>query len=352
MRRDGIGRGGVPPLEWRRIHESAQIHTGGSGDIDVWYHGGMDKRAVFAGLAVVFLIVLGYVLVTLAPRFIQQTTETAPLQIALGSRTDGALYDVLPDGTLQSAPFGGEGTVVARTRRSDIGFVLSAVTPVDGIGTMLVLETATGNQVLVDPDAVRDTPAISFDGSLVAYAQLALPFGETLYSDSVADWHIYVMDVLSGETQDLGVGYAPYFISENPHVLIYSTPGGIASYVINGSETAWMSDGHPATLTARAVVASSDGTHLAAYNELTGRWSVFSITQSFPLELSAVGEPSRAFEEVDFRGRYLYGTAYNQEAGAYELWRYSKEEIEAPFSQGGAAIHSFAPEELPFQIIP
>lgn len=312
----------------------------------------MNKRAIWIGVAFFLVIILGYVLFTLAPRFAVDKEKQTTLQIALGNRIDTVLYNFTPNGVLQSAPFAGEGTVVSRARRGDIGLALSAVTPDDGIGTMLVLETAEGSRVLADPDAIRDVPAISFDGLLVAYAELALPFGETFYSENISNWHVYVMDVASGETQDLGVGYAPYFISENPHVVIYSTPDGIASYVINGSESAWMSDGHPASVTTKAVQASLDGTQLGVFNNLTKGYSVYTITQAFPLELSALGEPPAAFEQAAFLSGYLYGTVYNRETGMYELWRYSHEEIEAPFSKGGEVIYTFAADQIPYQLIP
>jgi len=313
----------------------------------------MGKRAITVVLVLILFVFFGaFILWVMGERIIPPPSVKGSLELMTGTRVDTTLLSSSPSGTLSNVSFNGEGIVVSRTRRPEINMTVSAVTPFDGFGTALFLETSEESRVLAEPDQVRDTPSISFDGTLLAYAELAVPFGETTFSENVSNWHVYVMDIASGEREDIGVGYAPYFISNDPNVLVYSAPDGIASYVINGSERAWMSDGHPTSLTDRAVIASPGGERLAAYNPLTRHYTVYEITQSYPLQLSAIGEPQFGFEQVVLSDSHLFGITYNDGDGSYTLWRIANADLAAPFSEGGEPLYNFTDGEIPYQLIP
>jgi len=312
----------------------------------------MKKQLIFLSVALLILLGIFIVWMVVGVRNQPQSSETGSLEILTGTRTDTMLQHMSPLGSPSAISFGGEGEIVSRTRRMELGMTVSAVTPPDGFGTMLLLETSEGSRVLADPDQIRNAPSLSFDGTHVAYAELALPFGETLFSENVLDWHVYLMDVASGEREDLGVGYAPHFIAGAPNVLMYSTPDGIASRVVDGSEEMWLSEGHPVSLTDQAVVASPDGGHLAAYNPLTRQYTIYKVTQSYPLQLSAIGEPQFEFEQVALSNSHLFGTTYNSGDGTYTLWRIPNEKLDAPFSEGGEALYIFADGQIPYQLIP
>lgn len=311
-----------------------------------------DKKSliIFAAVTVV-VFALGALLWFVFPNGGQKANEPA-LQISLGSFIDARLTE-LNRGKLADALSLGGASIVSRTRRQDINATVTVIRQPNEIGGVLVLENQNGNEFLSAPFGIKDAPALSPDGSLVAYAMLALPLGDALYSENVSDWHIHLFDVGTGEDTDIGEGYAPYFMSQDPTVLAYSTPEGIVSFEQENENTAAFALPSGIGGTARASRVSPDGAHLIAYNAVTRQWSIYAILEPHPLAISALGEVQSAFDHVALSDTYFFGIYRDETNGMMTLWRYPLDAI-APFMrlQDGELLYTFADGEQPYQIIP
>lgn len=274
-----------------------------------------------------------------------------PLQVSLGSVIDAQLFE-LTSGALAIvvAP---EGSVVSRARRSDIGTEATTLMPPNTLGAALILETPDGSRELAGPATMKDAVALSFDGGLLAYAELDAPPGSLLYSENIADWRVRVLNVATGDASDLGVGYAPYFISHNPDVLVFSSLDGIVSVELGRGEAPVLFSQSAIESVLHAAHASSDGRSLIAYNVLTEQWNIHSVTQTHPLKLSALGAVQSAFDRVALSDTHFFGVYRDEATNAMTLWRYPLDAI-APFMrlEDGELLYSFAEGEIPYQIIP
>lgn len=311
-----------------------------------------DKKSliIFAAVAVIVLAA-GALLWFVFQNGGQKAVEPA-LQISLGSFIDARLTE-LNRGKLADALSLGGASVVSRARRQDIGAAVTVIRQPNEIGGVLVLENQNGNEFLNVPFGIKDAPALSPDGSLVAYSMLALPLGEALYSENVSDWRVHLFNTETGEDTDIGEGYAPYFMSQDPIVLAYSAPEGIVSFEQENENISAFALPNNIGGTARAARVSPDGAHLIAYNAVTRQWSIYAILESHPLEVSALGEVQSSFDHVALSDTYFFGIHRDEASGTMTLWRYPLNAI-APFMRlgDGELLYTFADGEHPYQIVP
>lgn len=276
----------------------------------------------------------------------------APLQISLGSVIDARLTELV-NGALANAAAPEEGSVVSRARRSDIGMSATALMPPNTLGAALILEARDSSRKFAGSATMKDAVALSFDGGLIAYAELNAPPGSLLYSENVSDWRVRVLNVATGEESDLGAGYAPYFISHNPDVLVFSSHDGIVSVELGSDEKPIIFSQNTTENIVYAAHASPDGRSLLAHNALTGQWDIYSITQAHPLALSASGAVQSPFDRVALSDTHLYGVYRDEATNTMTLWRYPLDAI-APLMrlEDGELLYTFAESENPYQIVP
>lgn len=279
-----------------------------------------------------------------------RAVKETPLQIIVGNFFNATIFE-LSNNRLQDVSFTSTSgdNITSRFRRPNIGAAMTVFQESGALGNALILETAEGNQFLETPFGIKDVPALSFDGSLVAYSELALPVG-TLSSEEVADWRIRVLDAESGEITDLGIGYAPYFISQDPDIVLFSSPEGIVSINLETEERSVFAD-RTVSQIAHAAHVSPDGTHFAAYNDVTGYYSIFRIVDADSLEVSAVGEIFQNFELSALSDQYFYGAHRDQETDIFTIWQYALKDI-APLVTEGMRIYTFEEGVVPYQLIP
>lgn len=309
-----------------------------------------DKKSLIIFAAIAALVAAGLLWFVFSSG--RGAAQGPAVQIALGSFIDARLTE-LRGGKLADALSLSDASVVARARRQDINTAVTVIRQSDKIGGTLVFEDQNGNEFLDAPFGVKDAPAVSFDGSLIAYAALALPVNEAMYSENVSDWRVHLFNTKTGEDTDLGVGYAPYFLSQNPTVLAYSSPEGIVSRAVESGETFAFETPRGIGGTARAPHISPDGGHLISYNAVTRQWSIYTILEPHPLAISALGEVQSAFDRVALSDTYFFGIHRDETSGAMTLWRYPLDAI-APFMrlEDGELLYTFADSENPYQIIP
>lgn len=310
-----------------------------------------DKKSltIFAGIA--FLVLASGILWFVFSSGRQTATGPA-LQITLGSFIDARLTE-LRTGKLADALSLGGASVVSRARRQDIGAAVTVIRQPNEIGGTLILENQNGNEFLDAPFGIKDAPALSFDGSLIAYSALALPVNEAMYSENVSDWRIHLFNVANGEDTDIGAGYAPYFVSQIPLVLAYSSPEGIVSFAVESGEMSAFEIPRGIGGTARAARVSPDGKHLIAYNAITRQWSIYTVVEPHPLAVSSLGEVQSAFDRVALSDAYFFGIHRDEATGTMTLWRYPLDAI-APLMrlEDGELLYTFIDGEHPYQIVP
>jgi len=315
----------------------------------------MTKKWLLYG-AVVVLVFGGYIVYqieNIRDIFSKKEQPAEPaLQLTLGSTIDTRLYE-LAGGALSEISSGIEGSVVSRSRRfSPLNATVSAIAPPNSLGAVLVLENQEGTRRLDDASSMKDTVALSKDNALVAYAELDVPSGSILYSENVVDWRVRVLNTVTGDIQDLGVGYAPHFILTEPAIIAFSSSEGIVAVTLESEERVVV-PAFPALSTARSARFSPDGNYFAAYNTLTDYWSLFQVDEPLSLSMSAVGEVQSAFDLIALSDEHFYGIYRDETSGEMTLWRYALSGI-APFMrlEDGEHIYTFGEGELPYQIIP
>lgn len=281
-----------------------------------------------------------------------QQEGAAPLQVSLGSVIDARLFE-LTSGALANVAEPGEGSVVSHTRRQSIGMAATTLMPPNTLGAALILETPDGSRELTGPATMKDAVVLSFDGGLIAYAELDAPPGSLLYSENLVDWRVRVLNVATGEESNLGTGYAPYFISQNPDVLVFSSPEGIVSVELGSGEAPTLFSQSVIESTLHAAHVAPDGARMVTYNALTRQWNIYTVTQTHPLALSALGAVQSSFDRVALSDTHFYGVHRDEAANAMTLWRYPFDAI-APLMrlEDGELLYSFAEDEIPYQIIP
>lgn len=314
----------------------------------------MKQRWLLIGVAVLVLVGIGYAVYILAPSLPKTiiTPSMHTTQVILGSVVDAQAY-TLSNGTLSDAPLAGEGSVVSRSWRESLASTISLIMPPNALGTVLVLETPEGFRQLGSPSSMKDSAVLSPDGMLIAYAELSLPFGEALYSENTDDWHVHVLNLKTDEDTDVGVGYAPYFLSQAPDTILFSTSEGVASVELGSDEEPKVLLQNGMGDIARAARVSPDGAHVIVYDALAGQWNIFSVVQTYPLKLSALGAVQSSFDHVALSDDYFFGGHRDEATGSTTLWRYPLDGI-SPFMrlEDGELLYTFAEGENPYQIVP
>lgn len=308
-----------------------------------------EKYLKYIGVAVLILAFIG-LLYFLFSSNSQMNKPKPTLQVSVGNLTTSTLYEI-KDGALQIISLIPEGSVLSRFRNHDIGVTLSVILPPNRLGNVLVFENEEGSRQLVNESSVKDTPSVSYDGAYVAYAELSLPFGSTLYSETINDWVINVFDISTGKVQQIDTGYAPYFAPGRSDVLLYSTDEGIVQFNLQTKEKELLyAVAFPDTT--KTAKMSPNGMYMAAYNPLTMAFTVFSITGEFPFELQAIGEPAPHFEIIALSNDELFGVLYDIDTDTRTLVSVPFDAAIGNVGASGNEIFKFESDVVPYQIIP
>lgn len=272
-------------------------------------------------------------------------------ELILGNNTEAGLFAIQNNALVQKNSFG-EHSALSRVRRADLLSAITVVKPNGQIGDKLLLETKQDNRLLDVPLSVKDTPALSFDGSLVAYAELALPIVEFLDSALVRDWRVRLVDLESGEVRDLGVGYRPFFISESPQVLAFSSPEGLTAVVLESEERIILPH-LPVEDVSQSMHVSLTGSYLVAYNSATKHYGVYAITDPISFEIQALGEVPDTLEHIAISEGTIYGIRRDVTTGLLILVSYEIKDFVPPRYIGMPNIVFTFPETaVPRHIIP
>lgn len=307
----------------------------------------MGSRTIFLTLiGAVFLGALAYTLVTSSHRGPELVIE-----VLEGHLLESNIFELTTGGGLSEVVFLAEGTIVARTRNTELGLTVSAVRLPNQIGTVLFVETETNSDILDSASSIKDALSLSPHGRYIAFSELNLPLGSTLYSENIDEWNVVLFDTLTEQKRVIGPGFKPFVISEQPLRIIYSTSNGVVFSDVDAKENYITFTERPIISTRHASSVSPDGKHIAVFNPTTSTFSIFSVRDEFPHILSSVGEPPRSFEMVALAEDALYGIERNQEDNVFSLWKYPLVNFAEPAVQG-ELLHTFAPGQVPNVIIP
>lgn len=312
----------------------------------------MNKKLIIGALIGVGIVIVALVLwlnPELRARLWSMKKPELPPQIIVGSFVDAQLYELSGD-MLRHVSVASEGSVTSRTRRADVGTASSVFLPVGTLGNEIILEKKEGSEVLDLPFSIKDTPTFSFDGTHLAYAELAPELVGMLYSEEVSDWRIQVVNLETQKITDLGAGFAPYFISDSPRVLLFSTPEGVTSVNLENGERVVHRE-FPVLFTPHAAHVSPNGEVLVVYNPTTRHYSIFSITDPSSFQVSALGEVPVLLSPVALTNATLYGVHRDETTNVFTLWKYPLKELQ-PLVANGTLIYTFEANIIPYQLVP
>ncbi|MEK7613966.1 MAG: hypothetical protein AAB439_03795 [Patescibacteria group bacterium] len=278
------------------------------------------------------------------------TDKREPTQILIGNYIKADAYEV-GDEKLTPLPFINDGSVLARARLPNTKTTVSIVRWPNQIGNVIFLESAEGNKVISDASSIKDAISFSPDGTYVAYAELNVPFGSTLYSENISDWNVVLQNIDTEEKEVIGVGFKPYLVSENPKILIYSSPDGVVAYDYLLKDKMVLLPDRPVGYIGQAALVAPRGGHIAFFNPVTKRFSLYSVKGEFPFELSALGEVPAAVDAAALDAASFYGITRNQENNEFILQRYQFADFIEP-AIPSEFLHTFEAGYVPYSIIP
>ena len=308
-------------------------------------------KQTLAWLFVAVLVVLtGYAVYL---QFLQTNDASPPFEVVLGTRTDASVFELNEEeGVLTEVELVPGASVVSRTRNHEANIAVSVITPEGQLGNFVLLETSDGPEQLTDSSSIKDWATVSSDGQYVAYAELNLVFGSTLFSNNVVDWNVRLLDRNTGSILDLGVGYGPTIVNSGDGIaVIYTSPNGINSYSPATGDVYEVLPEFAATDTTNSAHVSPDGSKLLIFNDVTSRYNLFELTGTLPVDVSGIGGIPVVFEQVALTNDRVYGIHRNQETNEYTLEYFLTDDLEIPGSVG-QLLYSFTNNQLPYQIIP
>lgn len=304
-------------------------------------------------LAVVVVVFLSLILLLGGVFFLRSnraTDSTSTLQVLIGNYIDASAYRL--EGTrLVPVPFAQEAAVLSRSRTLDEAVTVSIVRFPGQFGNVVFWESPGMNQIIDDASSIKDTVTVSSSGQYVAYSELNLPFGSTLYSENISEWNVVLRHTERGERRVLGVGYRPYILSENPLVVAYTSPQGVVVHDYTLDDQVVVLPDRVPLQTSHAAFVAPNGRHIAIFNPTTGRMSVYVLKGDFPFELSALGEVPMVVEVTALSDTALYGIVRNENTNEFTLWAYRFEDFIQP-ALVGTSLHVFEEGQIPYSIIP
>lgn len=310
-----------------------------------------ERQSFVIVLIIIALIALGGIFYFLNSTQESENERMPDLQITTGHLIDSQL-NTLSDGVLTDITFIPEGSIVHRYRNHQVNVSATIVMPPNEIGNVLIYENEDGSLQLDDPISVKDAVSVSQDGLFLAYAELNLPFGSTLYSNAISDWNVVVYEIATGNTTVVGTGFAPYFLPGDSTVVAFTGPDGFTGYDIATGELFTSPVDSVVENTVRAAHVSPNGSYVALYNSTTNVYDLFSIIDVASLELSGAGAFPELTEAFALTDEYAYGVVRNQETNERTLWRYLLEDLTIPHIAEGEILHTFKEDQIPYRIIP
>lgn len=310
----------------------------------------MNKYGALAAtvVAVVILAAIFGAAVLFRSKF--STDARTSLHVLIGNYVEASAYRFEGE-QLVPVRFAQEASVLSRSRLLDSQASVSIVRFPDQFGNVVFWESPGKNGILHDASSIKDTVTVSSTGQYVAYAELNVPFGSTLYSENLSDWNVVVQHTETEERHVLGVGYRPYIISENPLVVMYTSPAGVIVHDYELDEKVVLLPDRIPTQTNHAAFVAPNGGHGAFFNPTTNRFSVYVLKGDFPFELSALGEVPAAVDIATLTDTAFYGIVRNQENNEFTLWEYRLEDFIQP-ALVGKLLYIFESGHIPYSIIP
>lgn len=175
-------------------------------------------------------------------------------------------------------------------------------------GTQEVVLLSDHNRKLTSDGLQKATLAVSPDGTTLAYAALTQPREKETFSSFTGRWTVRLVDIATGKSTDLGVGFAPeFFTRDGNNYLLYTTPTQLAVYDLKKNSTIGTDFFTPSAVDYTAHI-SPDGAYLAIRSAVSGKFDVFAVTgvDGF-LALSPIGSIHTQLTDVEWVGSVAYG---------------------------------------------
>lgn len=308
----------------------------------------MGKRSyVFFTIGVILLLV--FIVWFFTPQ-VPSSEKNSSIQVLLGSYVMASAHEIF-NGELIPLSFTNDGSVLSRAYFANAGTTVSIVRWPDQIGNVVFIESSDENKVIDSASSIKDTVSFSPDGTLITYAELNVPFGSTLYSENILDWNVVLQNIETEEKTILGAGYRPFIVSENPLILIYSTPEGVVAYHGTSQERVVLLPERNIEHILQAGIASPGGEYLGFFNSTTNRFSIYRTEGEFPFTITPIGEVPVPVETAALSKDAFYGVIRDQETNQRQLWRFAyKDFIDPSFPR--SLIHTFVEDTPVYSIIP
>ncbi len=175
-------------------------------------------------------------------------------------------------------------------------------------GTQDTVLLSDNNRTLTTDGLRKAALALSPDGTKLAYAALTeLREGEQAVPFT-GRWTVRIVDLATGESMDLGLGFAPEFFSrDGADYLLYTTPTQLTIFDIAKKSASGTDFFTPSSVDYTARI-SEDGTYLTIRSAVTGKFDVFTVDSiEGRLALSPVGTVDTQLTDTQWVGDTLYG---------------------------------------------
>jgi len=242
---------------------------------------------------------------------------------------------------------GAPGTVVEYKEAEDVAVAILRSDDALPRPTTEVYVLGDTPRALTDDGYAKAGLAVSHDGTKVAFARINEDRSYQQFSSLLSDWMIVVVDVATGEQEEVGTGFGAQFADPaNAGVLLYATEEGVQAVdVVSGAvavnEFVEVASAH------YTPSVSPDGSHTLVYNPETQRYAVFEITSLFPsLTLTPVSQISDALVHAVMQNDTVYGIAKG-EGDALELRAYAVGDLST-----GRVVRSLPAGNQIYQLIP
>lgn len=229
------------------------------------------KNIILAGGALIALgLVVGVVLYTgiLSFLFLSKDVRNLSYIDERGVLQTPGTWSFTEDTTYDSL---GDVLAVQKGASVDVAVVRSSEGTVD-----VALYPHEGTASLLTSNSEReDAPAISSDGSHVAYSVFRSTVKNVVSSSNITEWHVLVWSKETGDTVDLGVGYGPSFIDDD--TVLMTTLDGVVLYKISSKSFTIVPLTVDGMIGGTAKV-SDDGRYVTVYDASTATYRVYTLT--------------------------------------------------------------------------
>lgn len=239
------------------------------------------KNIILAGGALIALgLVVGVVLYTgiLSFLFLSKDVRNLSYIDEQGVLQTPGTWSFTEDTTYNSL---GDVLAVQKDASVDVAVVRSSEGIVD-----VALYPHEGSPSLLTSNAEReDAPAISSDGSHVAYSVFRSTVKNVVSSSNITEWHVLVWSKETGDTVDLGVGYGPAFVDDD--TVLMTTLDGVVLYKISSKSFTTVQLTVDGMIGGTAKV-SDDGRYVTVYDASAAMYRVYTLTDGMLTPVASV----------------------------------------------------------------